>query len=256
MIFKRILGVALAGLLLGALIIGCGASGEAPILGKKPQEKPSLAPQALEQLRKGQTFLGAGKPDEALKEFQEAVRLAPDSALAQYWLGRAYFYRQDKEQAEKAFKQALEQDPKDYQSMISLGRLYSLDLNKLDEAQKLLQQALDESPDNLEGRFVLGMVYALKSEKQKALNEFNFTFAKEGELALYHFEIGRVLEATKDNKMALQHYQRALVLNPKLAVAEQAIKRLGEESSKEISSKTQPAPKPGKLPNPQKKTAR
>jgi tetratricopeptide (TPR) repeat protein len=67
------------------------------------------------------------------------------------------------------------------------------------------------------------MVYALKGEKQKALTEFNFAFAKEGELALYHFEIGRVLEATGDKKMALQHYQRALVLNPKLAVAEQAI---------------------------------
>jgi tetratricopeptide (TPR) repeat protein len=255
MIFKpRTLGLTLAGLLLGMLLIGCGASGTAPE-GKK-ESKVSLPPQALEHLRQGQTFLAEKKFDEALKEVQETVRLAPDSSLAQFWLGRVYFYRQDKEQAEKAFKQAIQLDPKNYQAMISLGRLYSLDLNKLDQAEKLLQQALEESPDNIEGRFVLGMVYALKGEKQKALNEFNFAFAKEGELALYHFEIGRVLEATRDKKGALQHYQRALVLSPKLAVADQAVKRLAEDAGKEASGKAQPAPKTEKPRSSEKKPER
>ena len=240
-----------------ALILGvggCGASGTASEA--KKESKVSLPPQAMEHLRQGQAFLAGKKFDEALKSFQETVRLAPDSSVAQYWLGRCQFYRQDKEQAEKAFKQALQLDPKNYQAMVSLGRLYSLDQSKLDQAEKLLQQALEESPDNLEGRFVLGMVYALKGEKQKALTEFNFAFAKEGELALYHFEIGRVLEATGDKKAALQHFQRALVLSPKLAVAEQAAKRLAEDAGKESFSKAQPAPKTEKPRSSEKKPAR
>lgn len=239
-----------------ALILGvggCGASGTAPEA--KKESKVSLPPQAMEHLRKGQTFLAEKKFDEALKELQETVRLAPDSTLAQFWLGRVYLYRQENEQAEKAFQQALQLDPKNYQAMVSLGRLYSLDLSKLDQAEKLLQQALDESPDNLEGRFVLGVVYGLKGEKQKALNEFGFTFAKEGELALYHFEVGRILETTGDKKRALLHYQRAFVLNPKLTVADEAAKRLAQDVSKEASGKAQPAPKT-EQPSAEKKPAR
>jgi tetratricopeptide (TPR) repeat protein len=241
---------------------GCGPSGAPPKTEKESapkaqkESKVSLPPPALDHLRQGQQLLAEQKNDEALKEFQEIVRLAPESSLAHYWLGRCYFHRQDKEQAEKAFKQAIELDPKNYQAMVSLGRLYSLDLNKLDQAQKLLQQALEESPDNLEGRFVLGVVYGLKGEKQKALNEFNITFAKEGELGLYHFEIGRILESTKDKDGALKHYQRALVLSPKLAVAEEAVKRLGQEKEKEASSKARPDPKRGKPLMSEKKTAR
>ncbi|MDD2904574.1 MAG: tetratricopeptide repeat protein [Syntrophales bacterium] len=232
---------------------GCGPS-SAPSKTEKAS-KVSLSPQAKEHLHQGQKLLAEKKFAEAVKEFQEATRLSPDSALAYYWLGRGYFYRQDKEQAEKAFQQALQLDPKHYLSMISLGRLYSLDLKKLDQAEKLLLQALDESPDNLEGRFVLGVVYGLKRNKQKALNEFNFTFAKEGELALYHFEIGRILESTGDKKPALAHYRRALVLNPKLAVAQEAAKRLEADPGKKAASKAQSVRKPGKTQRPEKKPA-
>jgi tetratricopeptide (TPR) repeat protein len=240
-----------------ALILGvggCGPSGTAPEA--KKESIVSLSPEALEHLRRGQKLLADNKLDEALKEFQETARLAPDSPLAQFWLGRAYYFHQDHAQAEKAFNQVLQLDPKNYQAMIGLGRIYSLDRNKLDQAQKLLQQALDESPDNLEGRFILGVVYTMKGEQQKALNQFSFTFAKESEIAIYHFEIGRILENSGDKKRALQHYQRALVLNPKLTVADQAAKGLAEDAGKEVSIKAQPAPKTGKPQTSEKKPAR
>jgi tetratricopeptide (TPR) repeat protein len=255
MLFKpRTFGLALAGLLLGALLIGCGPSATAPEA--KKESKVSLPPQAMEHLRQGQKFLADNKLDEALKECQETVRLAPDSPLAHFWLGRAYYYRQDFAQSEKAYNQVLQLDPKNYQAMIGLARIYSLDRNKLDQAQKLLQQALDESPDNLEGRFILGVVYTIKGEQQKALNQFAFTFAKENEIAIYHFEIGRILENSGDKKLALQHYQRALALNPKLTVADQAAKVLTEDAGKEPSIKAQPAPKMEKPQSSEKKPAR
>jgi tetratricopeptide (TPR) repeat protein len=196
----------------------------------------------MEHLSKGQKLWIDQKPDEALKEFQEAARLAPDSPLVHYWLGKAHFFRQEKEQAEKAFKKVLELDPKHYQAMTGLGRLYSFDKNKLDQAEKLLQEALEESPDNLEAHFSLGMVYIMQGEQKKASREFSFLFSKEGEFAVYHFEMGRALEALGDKKQALQHYQRALVINPKLAAAEQAGKRVTAELAKESSAQAKPAP--------------
>jgi Tfp pilus assembly protein PilF len=213
------------GLALIMVLGGCN-SGTPPK--SQPEGKKLLSPQALEHFRQGHRFLADQKPDEALKEFQETVRLAPDSPLAYFWLGKSQFYRRDKEQAEKSFQKVLQLEPKNYHALTMLGEIYSFDKAKLEQAQKYLQQALDESPDNLEAHFHLGRVYALKGEREKALTEFRFVFAKEADFALYHFEMGRILEAWGQKEDALQNYRRALVLNPRFEVAGQAAKRLEE----------------------------
>jgi tetratricopeptide (TPR) repeat protein len=234
-------------------LLGCGPSGTAP-KAEKPQT--TLTPQAMEHFRQGHKFLADQKLPEALKEFQETVRLAPDSPLAEFWLGKVYFFNKDREQAEKAFKKVLQMDPKNYHAMAMLGRLYSFDRDKLDQAQQYLQQALDESPDNLEAHFDLGRLYAIKGEKQKAMREMAFIFNKEGEFALYHFEMGRILEAWGEKGGALNHYKRALVLNPNFGPATQAIKRL-EDTTGKGGPATVPAATGGKAStSPEKKPAR
>lgn len=247
-IFKEKAFLGLLILSLGLVLVGtnCSPSGTPPKTEK--ESKVTMSPQATEHFRQGHKFLADKKLDEALKEFQETVRLAPESSLANYWLGKAYFYRQDKDQAEKAFNKVLQLDPKNYYAMASLGRLYSFDKTKLDQAEKLLQQALEESPDNLEAHFDLGRVYAMKGEQQKAMREFAITFAKEGEFALYHFEMGRIFEAWGEKNRALQQYHRTLVFNPQFADAGQAIKRLEGAAGKEAPGKAPPAPSPEKKP--------
>jgi tetratricopeptide (TPR) repeat protein len=233
----------------GIGLYGCSPGGTPPKTGK--EAKAPLSPQALEHFRQGHKFLAEKKLNEAIKEFQETARLAPDSPLAQFWVGKVYFYNKDQEQAEKAFKKVLEMDPKNYHAMAMLGKIYSFDRAKLDQAQQYLQQAIDEAPESLEAHFDLGRVYAMKGDRQQALREFAFTFAKEGEFALYHFEMGRILEAWGDKKQALQNYQRALVLNPRFDMASQAIKRLeesgGNAESPPAAAKPQKPPekKPG-----------
>lgn len=239
-------------------LAGCGPAAGPPAKTEKKESKETkvkLSPEALEHLRQGQKLWTEQKLDEALKEFQETARLAPDAPAAHYWLGKLYFSRQEREQSEKAFKQVLQLDPKNYQAMTGLGRLYSFDKDKLDQSQKLLQEALEESPDNLEARFSMGMLHAVKGEQQKALAEFSFIFSKEGEFAIYHFEMGRALETWGDKKQALTHYQRALVINPQYAAADQAVKRLNESLAKEPGGKTA-APLADKTKSPGKKPAK
>jgi predicted Zn-dependent protease len=231
-------------IVLGCLFLiapaGCQPSGPTP---KSKKESPSsLSPEAMEHFRQGHKFLADHKLPEALKEFQETVRLAPTSPMAEFWLGKVYLFHKDREQAEKAFKQVLQLDPKNYHAMAMLGRLYSMDRNKLDQAQQYLQQALDESPDNLEAHFDLGRVYAMKGDKQKAVREMAFIFNKEGEFALYHFEMGRILEAWGEKPGALKQYQRALEFNPKFEQADQAMKRL-QAAGKESPPKPAEPPK-------------
>jgi tetratricopeptide (TPR) repeat protein len=225
----------------GIGLSGCNPDGTPPKTEK--ESKAPLSPQALEHFRQGHKFLAENKLSEAMKEFQETVRMAPDSPLAQFWLGKTYFYNQESEPAEKSFKKVLELDTKNYHALAMLGKLYSFDRAKLDQSQQYLHQALEESPDNLEAHFDLGRVYAMKGDRQQALREFGFTFAKEGEFGLYHFEMGRILEAWGQKAEALQHYQRALVLNPSFDAAKQAVTRL------EGSATTMPGGA-GKVPSP------
>jgi tetratricopeptide (TPR) repeat protein len=238
-------------LLVIAVVMGIGLLGCSPAPKEKEKEKagqPPLSPQAMEHFRQAHKFLAENKLDEALKEFQETVRLAPDAPLAHFWLGRAYFFKQDKENCEKELKKVLELDPKNYHAMALLGRLHSFDRAKLDQAQKSLTEALDLSPDHLEAHFDLGRVYAMAGDRERALREFAYTFSKEGDFALYHFEMGRILEAWGEKNAALSHYKRALVLNPQFNAAHQAIARVEEAIKQAPKPEAPKAPKSGAPP--------
>ena len=211
-------------------LLGCPADKSSDTK-DKAKGKASLPPQAVEHLAQGQKFLQEQKIDEALKEFQETVRLAPDSPVAYFWLGRVYFYRKDKEQAEKSFKKVLELAPDNYHAMAWLGKLYSLDKDKLEQAQSYLQKSLEESPENLEAHFDLARIYAMRGERDNALGEFGFLFSKEREFFVYHFELGRMLEAWHEKDKAMDQYRRVLVLSPNFKPAEEAIGRLAGSGS-------------------------
>jgi tetratricopeptide (TPR) repeat protein len=243
---RRFIPVLLFSLVLAACLatfLGCPASNTTPATQEKGKTKTTLSKEALEHLSQGQKFLQDQKLDEALKEFQETVRLAPDSALGQFWLGRVYFYRKDKEQAEKAFKKVLEKEPDNYHAMAMLGKMYSFDKDKLEQAQTYLQKALAESPENLEAHFDLARIYAMQGERNKALREFGFLFSKERDFFIYHFELGRMLEAWDEKGKAIEQYKRALVLNPNFKPAEESIQRLEGKSGGSSSSGTAPTSK-------------
>jgi tetratricopeptide (TPR) repeat protein len=244
-LFLAVLG--LAGLL---TIWGCPSGEHSGKAAKEGKKGGALSPQALDHFRQAQKFLNEHKTDEALKEFQETVRLAPDSTLAIFWLGKAYLYKNDRDQAEKCFKKVLEMDPQNYHAMAMLGRLYSLDRNKLDQAEDYLKKALDYSPENLDAHFDLARIYARKGERDKAAQEFRYLFNKEGEFFVYHFELGRILEAWGNKNGALREYRRAQLLNPKFEPAEQAIKRLESAEAAPGSKSETPGAK-----NPAVKTA-
>ena len=218
--------LAILGLSGSLWLCGCPPAEQPGKAAKEAKKGPPLSPEALDHFRQAQKFLSEQKVDEAMKEFQETARLAPDSPLAAFWLGKAYLFKKDQAQAEKYFKKVLEMDPQNYHAMAMLGRLYAMDRDKLDQAEAYLKQALDYSPENLEAHFDLGRIYARKGERDKAIQEFRFLFNQEGEFFIYHFELGRILEAWGNKDAALREYRRTLLLSPKFEPAEQAIKRL------------------------------
>jgi len=232
---------------LGMLGAGCGSS-MSPYEAKKAKPKPTLPPEAMEHFRQGQTLLRENKLPEALKEFQETAKLAPQVPQTHFWVGKVYFLQKDFDQATATFKKGMEMDPDNYQAMAMLGKIYLMDKDKakLAEAQANLEKALLISPDYADARFDLARVYAMKGETKKAFSELTLLFAQEPDFALYHYEMGRMLEAFGDKNLAGKHFQRAHQLNPKLAMAMEQMKHQEGEPGKKPEPAPTVKPAPGK----------
>jgi len=183
-------------------------------------------PEAEAHFKSGHDLLKKKQLDEALKEFEKAAKISPDSAMAHYWVGMTFFYKKDSERAIAKFKKVLELDPKNFRAMAMIGKILSFDRAKLDEAAKSLNNALSINPDYEDARFDLARIYAMKGDMNRAFAEFAIIFNAEPRFALYHFEAGRIFESMKNVDKAKQEYARALQLDPNMSAAKEALERL------------------------------
>ena len=96
------------------------------------------------------------KYDEAIVNYEKAIKLEPRAAAAYNMLGMAYRFKynqlgvpelRQKEMA--AFQKAIEIDPKNWVAMINLGTDYYTDGQK-DKAAALFKKALELKPDHPE----------------------------------------------------------------------------------------------------------
>lgn len=195
-------------------------------LGSSRTDSENLPEKALAHFKKGREFLQARKLDPAIIEFESALRYAPDSPLVHFWMGKTYDYKGEHEKAIARLKKVLELDSRNVYALATIGRILSKSGTKLDEAIDYLKQALDVNPSHADARFDLARIYALKGDIKSSLTQFGIIFRTEPKYALYHFELGKILESLKEKERAKQEYQRALDLDPKLDRAREALDRL------------------------------
>lgn len=182
--------------------------------------------EAEEHFSKGHELLRDQKLDEALKEFEEAAKISPDTPIAHYWVGMAHFFKREPEMAIAKFKKVLDLEPKNYHALSMVGKILSFDKAKLDEAINQLKKALAINPDYAEAHFDLGRIYALRGDMNRGMAEFSFIFRTEPKYAMYHFELGRIFESMKAIDRAKKEYNRALQLDPNMSKANEALEKL------------------------------
>jgi protein O-mannosyl-transferase len=103
-----------------------------------------------------------GQIDEAICQFQEAVRLNPAYANAHYNLGVAFFQRGRIDEAIRQFQEALRLVPDHPQAHNNLGAALGRQ-GQTDEAIRQFQEALRLQPDNAEARKNLNLLLANKA---------------------------------------------------------------------------------------------
>jgi len=201
----------------------CRSQENAQITGSRNRD-----PVIAECLSGGHKAASEGNFDEALRTFNACVEKHPNSAEAHFFLGMAYLQKEDIDKATGALKKAVQMDPNNLDAVATLGKVYSLDKQKLSLARELLERVLSFAPLKDDVRFALARVYELSGEKQKCLKEFQTIFVNEVRYGIYHFEFAKILIMDGEKNEARNHLDKALALAPDFEPA----KRLRESLDK------------------------
>jgi tetratricopeptide (TPR) repeat protein len=132
----------------------------------------------------GETLSDLGLKKEAMMPCAEAVRIAPNSPVAQYNFGMAL-----------------------------------LQNNRLDEALAHLDAAARLAPHNSEVQYNLGLFLLLHNKPDEAANHFAATLVERPDFAEAHCRLAQALSQQHKAKEAIFHYREAVRLKPDFADA-------------------------------------
>lgn len=146
-------------------------------------------------------------PKEAVKIYEQYIRLNPDSADGHYNLGVAYQKIGNQDRARTMYEKVIELDPDSLQALMLLGQ-FSEENSDSDHAIGYFSKALQKIPEN----FNLRMKLVALNFQRKNYN------AMESLLASYkndpdapnevHLWLGLIYEKKKEPKEALKYYRR------------------------------------------------
>lgn len=171
----------------------------------------------------GKIYQSQGKNAEAIKEFQQLVRLqsnisladtstsAPTQAEARISLGNAYL--QDKQYAasEKEFKTAAKLNPKDPLPPYTLGLQYS-STGRLAEAENQFLKVQKMSPNDGNVYYALGMVYNQQGRHEEAATNLIKALTLKKDFPSANYELGVAYNALGKTEEAQKQLS---ILQPK-----------------------------------------
>jgi tetratricopeptide (TPR) repeat protein len=130
-----------------------------------PEESKQKATDLITIRTLGLAYLEEFKLDEAEKEFQKFIRLAPKEKLGYANLGLAYLRMGKYPEAEKQLLKALKIDSKDPDIELILATVYQMN-DQRDRAISELKKALEFSPDHIKVLYDLSELYLLDSDME------------------------------------------------------------------------------------------
>jgi superkiller protein 3 len=144
--------------------------------------------------------------------------MAPTQAPYHRALGLAYQYNRNLPDAVKAFRRAVELDPKFADAFIDLGQAY-LEQGDLPRAEQAVRAALANPlyPTPQRAHFTLGTIYQRQGRLEEAAGQFRRAVDVDPELANAHNSLGMIYLAQSKLDQAIVSFQTASRLRPNVA---------------------------------------
>jgi len=180
----------------------------------KPNTKAeSLEFQALVWALRGHLEGEAGKHEQAVQAYREAIRLKPDLADAWYNLGIAYRKVGQYQQAVQAYREAIRLRPDDAEAWNNLGIAYD-QLGQLQEAIRAYREAIRLKPDLADAWHNLGIAYLALGQPQEAVRAYREAVRLMPDLPDAWNNLGIACRRLGQYDDAVQAYREAIRLKP------------------------------------------
>jgi tetratricopeptide (TPR) repeat protein len=166
----------------------------------------------------GITLAQLGKVQEAIGQYEQALRIKVDYADAHNNLGLALREQGGLQEAIGHYEQALQINPNSAQAHNNLG-LALVQLGRLQEAIGHYEQALRIKPDLAEPHYNLGVALQGAGQLQEAIGQYAQALRIKPDYADAHNDLGVALARTGHVQEAIEHWEQALRIKPDYADA-------------------------------------
>jgi len=150
-----------------------------------------------------------GQHDKALAQAEKTVALNPNSAWAQFMVGKALFFAGRTEESIPEYKKALRLDPIPKNNLFwSLGLSYAY-MGQYKEAITWCEKAVRQEPDDLLARIMMTVVYSLSGRDEQARAEAAEVLRIQSKFTLKGFEKRLTYKRKEDSEKFLNALRKA-----------------------------------------------
>jgi len=179
-------------------------------------------------LSRGLISLGAVYEDrvqdlQAMKAFQEAIQLQPDSPEAYYRLGIICSKLKQYPQAVEAYQEAVRLQPDFLEALFNLGLLFQKQ-GRYQEAEEVYENALLIQPESAEVYNNLGIVRHKQGHYEESIDNYRKAIQLAPDNVEFHFNLGMSYLLRGDRESVFEQYEIIRRLDPELAA--EFLKRL------------------------------
>jgi protein O-mannosyl-transferase len=161
----------------------------------------------------GNALAAEGRFDEAVDQFQRALRIDPNDSDAVYNLGNALARQGNFEAAGKQLQYALQVNPRNAMAAYDLGNV-RVRQGRFDEAMNQFERALKTDPGLTRAHYNIGNLLTQQGKLDEAIAHFRqvMLLAPEDGRAPYH--LGQIFSRQGKFDEAIRHYRLALRIDP------------------------------------------
>jgi tetratricopeptide (TPR) repeat protein len=184
---------------------------------------PDTLPNAWNNL--GLLATREGRMDEAIANFEQALRVSPDYWIALENLGNAYRQQERWDQARQTLERALAARPNDAAANYNLAMVFA-QTDDAERADRYLRRALELRPAYPEALNNMGILYLRTGRRDQAVAEFEQCIRVAPEFDQSYLNLARVYRIEGSNGKARAMLQELLKQHPDHAQAQNALRQL------------------------------
>lgn len=189
---------------------------------------------ALKEFERGVQKTAEGKTEDAIHHFKNAIKIAPNFALAHNSLGAAYLSKSEFADAQKELAEAIHLNPSDGGAYFNMANLMLLTSN-LGQAGHYLQQGFRLDADSAFGFFLQGTVLERTGQRAAAETALHRALELDPKMPRPHLELVNVYLQEGRTSDAIAELHKFLQVAPKDPLApkvREVLRKLEADTSK------------------------